>query len=63
MKECEQSAVHRDRMRHECCEHLERLRIAAKELLESKTSKQTASNMKRLKEAVDGAADHESIKR
>lgn len=25
MRECEQGAVHRDRMRHSCCEDLERL--------------------------------------
>jgi len=48
---------------HSCCERYERLHAIAKALLESKTSKETASNMKRLKEAVDGAADHESVER
>ena len=61
MKECEQSAGHRDRMRHDCCEQLERLHAAAKALVESKTSKDTAANMKTLKEAVD--SDRQSAQR
>ena len=61
MKECEQGAVHRDRLRHGCCEQLERLHAAAKALVGSKTSQETAANMKRLKEAVE--SDHQSDER